>query len=150
MCHSDCVTEQPQPVNDPAVYQPVPYQSAPMLEADARLWAMLINVASIAGAVLTGGLLGVVAVLVIWLIYRERSALIDYHGKQQLNLNISLLGAGIVAVIGTLVTFFIGGFVLIPALIAYGIYLLVVSILAAVAANKGEYYRIPLIVSVIK
>ena len=150
MCHSDRVTEQPQPVNDPAVYQPVPYQPAPMLEADVRLWAMLINVASIAGAVLTGGLLGVVAVLVIWLIYRERSALIDYHGKQQLNLNISLLGAGIVAVIGTLVTFFIGGFVLIPALIAYGIYLLVVSILAAVAANKGEYYRIPLIVSVIK
>jgi uncharacterized Tic20 family protein len=121
-----------------------------MLEADARLWAMLINVAAVAGAVLSGGVLGFVAALVIWLVYRERSALIDFHGKQQVNAGITLVGAVFAAGIGTLITFFIGGFVFIPALIAYGIYLFVVSILAAVAANRGEYYRIPLIIRFIK
>ena len=41
-------------------------------------------------------------------------------------------------------------FVLIPLMIAYGIYLIVISIIAAVEANKGEYYRIPLVIRFIK
>jgi len=133
------VTEQPQPQTQPA---PVVYQPQPMLEADARLWATLVNIASLVGAVVTGGVLGIVAVLVIWLVYRERSALIDFHGKQQMNLNISAIAAALVAGIGTLLTFFVGGFILLPALAAYVIYLFVVSIIATVAANRGEYYRI--------
>jgi uncharacterized Tic20 family protein len=121
-----------------------------MLEADARLWAMLINLAAVAGIVLSGGTLSLVAVLVIWLIYRERSALIDFHGKQQLNAMITGVLAVIVAIVGSIITFGIGAFVLIPALIAYGIYILVVSIIAAVEANKGQYYRIAGIVRFLK
>jgi len=121
-----------------------------MLETDARMWSMLINVASVAGAVLSGGLLGVVGVLVAWLIFRERSALVDFHGKQQLNLNITFVLAGIVAVIGTIVTFGIGFFVFGPLILAYGIYAVVISIMAAIAANRGEYYRIPLLIRFIK
>jgi len=121
-----------------------------MLEIDARLWSMLINIATVAGAVLSGGLLGVVAVLVIWLIYRERSALVDFHGKQQLNLNITAVLAAIVAVIGMVVTFGFGIFLFGPLILAYGIYVVVISIIAGVAANRGEYYRIPLVISFIK
>ena len=139
------MTEQPATQNLPAVYQPTP-----MLEADARLWAMLINFAAVAGAVLSGGLLGLVAVLVIWLIYRERSALVDFHGKQQLNLAITVVAAAILFAVAGLVTFFVGWIVLALPVLAYGIYVIVISIMAAVAANKGEYYRIPLIVRFIK
>jgi len=121
-----------------------------MLESDARLWAMLINLAAVAGAVLSGGMLGLVAVLVIWLVYRERSALIDFHGKQQLNLAITVVLAGIVTFIGALVTFGIGLVVLLPLAIAYGIYVVVISIIAGVAANRGEYYRIPLVIPFVK
>ena len=126
------------------------YQPAPMLEADARMWAMLINVAAVAGAVLTGGTLGIVAILVVWLIFRERSALIDFHGKQQVNFAITMLLFGIAVFVGVLITFGIGAIVLIPAIAAYGIYAFVVSIIAAVAANRGEYYRIPLMIRFIK
>lgn len=139
------MTEQPQPASQPAVYQP-----APMLEADARLWAMLVNLAAVVGAVLSGGTLSIVAILVIWLIYRERSALVDYHGKQQLNLAITVLIASIVAVIGMVVTLGIGIIFFGPLLIAYGIYVIVISIIAAVEANKGQYYRIPLVIRFIK
>jgi len=121
-----------------------------MLEADARMWAMLINVAAVAGAVLTGGTLGIVAILVVWLIFRERSALIDFHGKQQVNFAITMLLFGIAVFVGVLITFGIGAIVLIPAIAAYGIYAFVVSIIAAVAANRGEYYRIPLMIRFIK
>jgi uncharacterized Tic20 family protein len=134
------VTDQPEPQ----------FQPQPMLETDARMWAMLINLAAVIGIVLSGGTLSLVAVLVIWLIYRERSALIDFHGKQQLNAMITTVVAGVAAVIGTIVTLGIGAFVLFPALIAYGIYLLVISIIAAVAANRGEYYRIPAIIRFVK
>ena len=139
------MTEQSAAQNLPAVYQPTP-----MLEVDARLWAMLINLAAVAGAVLSGGLLGLVAVLVIWLIYRERSALVDFHGKQQLNLAITVVAAAILFAVAGLVTFFVGWIVLALPVLAYGIYVLVISIMAAVAANRGEYYRIPLVVRFIK
>ena len=139
------MTEQPQPMQPPA-----PYQPTPMLEADARMWAMLINLAAVAGLVFTGGTLSVVAVIVIWLIYRERSALVDFHGKQQLNLAITVLIYSIAAVIGAVVTLGIGLVVIIPLALAYGIFVIVISILAAVAANKGEYYRIPGIIRFVK
>ena len=110
------------------------------------MWAMLINLAAVAGLVFTGGTLSVVAVIVIWLIYRERSALVDFHGKQQLNLAITVLIYSIAAVIGILFTFGLS----LLALLAYGIFVIVISILAAVAANKGEYYRIPGIIRFVK
>jgi len=114
------------------------------------MWAMLINLAAVAGLVFTGGTLSVVAVIVIWLIYRERSALVDFHGKQQLNLAITVLIYSIAAVIGAVVTLGIGLVVIIPLALAYGIFVIVISILAAVAANKGEYYRIPGIIRFVK
>ena len=114
------------------------------------MWSMLINLATVVGAVLSGGTLTIVAVLVIWLVYRERSALIDFHGKQQVNLAITTLLAAIVAGIGTLITLGIGGLVLIPLMIVFGIYVIVISIIAAVAANKGEYYNIPLTIPFIR
>jgi len=121
-----------------------------MLETDARLWSMLVNLASVAGALLSGGLLGVVAVLVIWLIFRERSALVDFHGKQQVNLTITIALATVAYVILGVVTLGVGFFVGILPLAAYYIYAVVISIIAAVAANRGEYYRIPLVISFIK
>jgi len=121
-----------------------------MFEADARTWATVVNLAAVAGFVLSGGTLSIIAILLIWLIYRERSALIDFHGKQQTNAAITLLVVTIAAVVGTFATLFIGGIVFIPLLAAYGLYVLVVSILAAVAAHRGEYYRMPLIIRFIR
>ena len=70
-----------------------------MLESDARTWAALVNVAAILGMVLSGGTLTVVAVLVIWLVFKERSALVDFHGKQQMNLTLTTIVAVVVGFI---------------------------------------------------
>lgn len=123
---------------------------APMLESEARTFAMLINLVAVLGTVFSAGTLSLVGVLVMWLMNRQRSALVDFHGKQQLNLAISLLIAAIAAVVGTLVTFLIGGLVLIPAIFAYGIWALIGSIIAAVRASAGDYYRIALVIPFIK
>ena len=143
------MTEQPQPQLPPAT-TPAAYVPQPMLETDARMWAMLVNLVCVAGIVLSGGLLSIVGVLVIWLMFRERSALVDFHGKQQVNLNITVLIAGVAATVISLVTLFLGAIPAAIALFGYGIFIFIISIMAAVAANRGEYYRIPAIIRFIK
>jgi len=92
------------------------------------------------------GLLGVhfgvpiVPTLIMWLVKREKSPYIDDHGREALNFQISLL----IYFVGTLVAGFVTcgvGFVLVAGVYALGI---VGMILAAVAANKGQYYRYPM------
>lgn len=144
------MTEQPQnSVPQPAT-APVVYQPQPMLESDARTWAALVNVAAVLGMVLSGGTLTIVAVLVIWLVFKERSALVDFHGKQQMNLALTTIVAAVVGFTVSLITLGLGFFLFIPAIVAYAIYTFVMSILAAVAANRGEYYVIPAIIRFIK
>jgi hypothetical protein len=107
-----------------------------MLESEARTMSLLAHVLVFVG--------GFIPPLVIWLIYRERSALVDHHGKEQLNFQISLTIYWIGLYVLSFVTLGVGMVLTIPAMIALGIYAVVIIILAAVAANRGDYYRIPL------
>lgn len=76
--------------------------------------------------------------LVIWLVKKDDSAFVDDQGKEALNFNITISIAGFVAF---LLTFVVIGAVLLPII---GIFWLVMTIVAAVKANGGEYYRYPL------
>ena len=116
------------------------YAPAPMLESEARTMSMLAHLLVLVG--------GFIPPLVIWLIYKDRSALVDAHGKEQLNFQISLIiytvALYIVSTVAALVTFGIGFILLFPLFLGVGIYALVIVILAAMAANRGQYYRITL------
>lgn len=103
---------------------------------EEKLLAMLIY--------LLNFLTAIVGPLIIWLIKREESAYVDFHGKEYFNLLISFFIYEIVAVI----TLFIGiGFILIPVL---SIGFLILIVIGAVKAYQGEYYRFPLIFRLIK
>lgn len=115
---------------------------APMLESEARNWAMLVHILAVVVMFLSGGLFSFVAPLVVWLVYRERSALVDFHGRQNLNLQITLLIVGILATVLGLATLGIGFLVTLPLWGAYWIYAVVVSVIAGIKAQSGEYYRI--------
>ena len=111
--------------------------------------------------------------LLFWLIWRDRSKFVDFHGKEALNFNISILIYKLVIVIVGLILFFSpfvaamsqmeeGGnpitlFFSIPGLILFvgGLALLellwlILIIVAAVKAGNGEYYRYPLSLRLIK
>lgn len=122
----------------------------PMLERDARMWAMLLHILSAVAVVLSAGTLAFIVPLIVWLIYRDRSALIDWHGKQNLNLQLTtlivVLGGGLIG----LVTLGIGLLLTIPLMLAYSLYAIIIAIVAGVKANNGEYYRIPLVFTLIK
>lgn len=101
------------------------------------MWGTLCHVAAFAGFVVPlGSILGPLAV---WLIKRDVYPFVNDQGKEALNFNISVL---IYAVVGVILIFaFLIG---IPLLIALGIFWLVVTIMGAIAANRGEPYRYPL------
>lgn len=85
-----------------------------------------------------GGLLtGFLAPLVVYLV-KQDSPYVRHHATEALNFQLTLLIAWFVSAI---LMFVLVGFVLI---FAVGIVSIVLSIRAAVAANRGEWYRYPI------
>ena len=132
----------------PAGYQAPPpgYQAppqgyaaaAPMSDSDQRMWAMLAH--------LGGILLGFVAPLIVWLVYREKSRFVDEQAKEALNFQITMLIGWVVIFILTLVTLgilFFLYFILWIVIVAF-------SIIGGLAANKGQAYRYPFALRLIK
>ncbi|PZE19590.1 DUF4870 domain-containing protein [Paenibacillus xerothermodurans] len=86
----------------------------------------------------------IIAPLVIWLLKKDQSWYVGEHAKESLNFQISL---AIYCFISSLLSIILIGFVLIIALSIFG---LIVVIVAAVRAYKGEIYRYPLSIRLIK
>lgn len=80
----------------------------------------------------------------MWLVKKDTMPFVADQGKEALNFNITVFIAAFVSGILTLVLI---GFLL---LIVVGIAWLVLTIMAALAANKGEAYRYPFTLRLIK
>lgn len=104
--------------------------------SDERLLAMLIYISSFFTTL--------VGPLIIWLLKREESRFIDYHGKEYFNFLISYTVYGLIG--GILIIVLIGGLIL----AVIGIAAIVFMIVAGVKAYQGEHYRIPFIFRIIK
>jgi uncharacterized Tic20 family protein len=116
-----------------------PLESAPKLEISStpeeRQLAFLCH--------LGGAFFSILVPLIIWLVKKDQSRFIDDQAKEALNFQITLLIAHFVAGLTICFTFGVinGGL---------GIVGLIFGILAAVAANKGEVYRYPFALRLIK
>ncbi|WP_226038138.1 DUF4870 domain-containing protein [Aquibacillus saliphilus] len=107
-----------------------------MSTKDERLYAMLIYLLSFPFPIL--------APLIIWLMKREESEFVDYHGKEYFNFLISYT---IYFTVSGILVLLLIGIVLLPVV---GIMLFIFTIIAAVKSYGGEEYRIPLIFRFIK
>ncbi|MDH4150516.1 MAG: DUF4870 domain-containing protein [Betaproteobacteria bacterium] len=93
---------------------------------------------------LLGIVSGFVGALIIWLIKKDQSAYVDEQGKEALNFQITML----IAFVGAwILVFILIGALLFPLLLVVN---LVFCILAAVAASKGEHYRYPFAIRLLK
>ena len=101
---------------------------------DERTMAMLCHL---------GGIMGFLVPLIIWLLKKDQSRFVEDQAKEALNFQITLLIGHFVA--GLTICFTLG--VVNGGLWVVG---LVFGILAAVAANKGEVYRYPFALRLIK
>ncbi len=132
----------------PGGQYPPPYgaypQRPPMFERDARLWASAAHWVPLALMALSAGTLMWAAPLVIWLMHRDRSWLVDVNAKEALNFQITLV---IVYLISIPLMFVFVGFL---TLAAAGILAIVWGIQGALAANRGEAYRYPISIRFVK
>lgn len=103
---------------------------------DERMMAMLIYLVSLFTTI--------IGPLIIWLIKREESDFVDYHGKEYMNFFISF---AIYSFVSTLLMIILIGFVLI---FIVGIVYFIFTIIALIKAYSGERYRIPLVIRFIK
>ena len=106
----------------PAVPDPVP--------SDSRGWAAVAHLGTF--------VIGFIAPLVIWLIKRDEDAFVEYHARESLNFQLSLMIYMLVSFLAVLILI---GIVMIAVV---GIFAFVVIIVAGVKAAGGEFYRYPL------
>lgn len=119
--------------------------------SDQQTWRVLSHASAFIQLV---GIPSVVGPLIVWLMRRE-DPVVEPHAREALNFQLSLL---IYFVVGVAVAFIaaltIVGLVLtvfiILALIALFLLELVFALLATIAASKGEMYRYPLNLHLIK
>lgn len=108
-----------------------PYQGQGQLSpADEKLWATLVHIGGIFFELLPA--------LIGYLVLKDRGPFIRQHTAAALNFQITML---IGYIIGGILSVILIGFLII---FAVWIVTIIFSILAAVAANKGETYVYPL------
>ncbi len=102
---------------------------------EERNWALGAHLSGLLGYVLVVG--SVIGPLVIWLVKKEESDYIAEQALEALNFQITILILSLICAVLTLCV--VGVFLLIPLVVAG----LVLTIMAAVAASRGEPYRYP-------
>jgi uncharacterized protein len=110
---------------------------------DERTWGMLSHLAAFVG-LLIPCLGAILAPLILWLVWRDRSPFVADQAKEALNFNISVALAGLVCALLTVV--FIG--ILLGIVLFFG--WLALTILAAIRASEGMQYRYPLNLRLVK
>jgi uncharacterized Tic20 family protein len=119
----------PQPAN--------PYQVAqPLSPSDEKLWSLLVH--------LGGIFFNFLPALIGYLVLKDRGPFVRQHTGTALNFQITLV---IAYVVGAITSILLIGFLIMG--LAY-VLNIIFSILAAVAANKGESYEYPLAIKFIK
>ncbi|PYZ97441.1 hypothetical protein CR205_02250 [Alteribacter lacisalsi] len=93
---------------------------------------------------LSGLIIGFIGPLIFWLLKKDTSSFVDYHGKQALNLHISMFIYYTVAAFSMII---LVGFLLFPIVVIVNIVLI---IMAALKAKDGQYYKMPLTIPFIK
>jgi uncharacterized Tic20 family protein len=119
---------EPSPAAEPATAGPP--------ASDERSMALLCHL----GGIISSFILP----LVIWLIKKDQSAFVNDQGKEALNFQITMWIAWAVAIVLSCVGV---GFLLFPVIFLVNI---IFCVMGAIASNKGERYRYPLNIRIIK
>ena len=105
------------------------------LRKEEKTLGMLCHLLALCGYLIPLG--NIIGPLVLWLLKKDGSEYVDYHGKESLNFQISIV---IYAVLSGLLCLLLIGFVLLPAVLLFDI---VAVIVATIKANDGLRFRYP-------
>jgi uncharacterized Tic20 family protein len=115
----------------------------PQVSKDEQNWAMACHLSALAGFLIPFG--NIAGPLIVWLMKRAEMPLVDTHGKEALNFQITV---SIAIAVCVALMFVLIGFVLI---FIVGLGALVLTIMAAVKVSNGDYeYRYPFALRLLK
>jgi hypothetical protein len=103
---------------------------------DEKTLGLVAHMGTLAGGVVPFG--NIVLPLILWQMQKDKSSYVTTHAKEALNFQITMTIAYIVAAV---MIFIVVGIFL---LIGLAIFSLVVTIMAAIKASQGEYYKYPI------
>ena len=110
---------------------------------EERTWALVAHAGGPAGLLLSAGLLGFAAPLVVWLARREGSSFVEDQGREALNFQITLFLIHVACWLFVVLTLGLGIIVAIPIFLALWVVELVLGIVGALQAYDGLRYRYP-------
>ncbi len=113
-----------------------------IIDPDERTWGMLCHLSAFAGCIIPFG--NIIGPLIVYSVKRQQYPLVEDQGKEVLNFQITL---SIALIISFILIFAVIGIFLAGAI---GIAGLVLTVIGALKANNGEYYRYPLSIRFIK
>lgn len=114
-----------------------PYSAqTPLSPADEKTWAILTHIGGIFFSFLPA--------LIVYLVCKDRGPFIRQHSASALNFQLTML---IAALLGSVLIFAVIG---IFVVMAVSIVVIVFSIIAAIAANNGQWYRYPLSIEFVR
>jgi uncharacterized protein len=116
---------------------------------DSRSWAMGVHLSALAGAFI-GGIGSWVGPLVIWLLRREQDPFVAEHALEGLNFNITMAILVVGATILGFLTLGLGLILIVPAALIIAVLWFIWTIQAAMAASRGESYRYPLSIRLVR
>ncbi|MBW8885288.1 MAG: DUF4870 domain-containing protein, partial [Planctomycetia bacterium] len=116
-------SSNPQPTGAPPQYVPTP---------EERSWGLLAHLSSLIASLLGG--LSFLGPLIIWLVKKDESPFVGDQAKEALNFQIAVMIASLVCTITCV------GIIIVPVLLVGDI---VFTVIGAMEANKGVYYRYP-------
>ena len=124
----------------PAAAEPTPAPTAASSSSDsddkdARTWSMLAHLSALSGFIIPFG--NILGPLIIWQMKKDMP-MVEQHGKEALNFQITVTIAMIICII---LSFVLIGLLLMPIV---GIAWLVLTIIAAIKANEGSEYQYPM------
>ena len=117
-----------------------------MEESDARMWAAF---AHLAGLIYLLGVPGILGSLVIWLWRRGDHRLVDEHGKEAVNFQLTLLIYSVAGAALVFMTCGLGAIIVGPLLAVLAVFVIVLPIIATVRASEGRPYRYPLTIRLV-
>ena len=112
------------------------------LTQEEKNWAMACHLSTLIGFFVPLG--SIIAPLIVWLMKRETSNFIEYHGKEALNFQIFMTICFAVAFV---LAFALIGFLIIPMLALVD---LILTVVVAIKASEGQYYPYPFSLRLVK
>lgn len=106
------------------------------------IWGMTCHLSALCGYIVPFG--NIIAPLIIWLAKRDQSSFIDDQGKEALNFQITV---SIAALIAFILIFVVIGAFLLPIIALVN---LILIIIAAVTVSKGQPFRYPFCLRLVK